>query len=311
MESKRFASIDIGTVTCRLLIADIDDGGLHELYRHTAITNLGEGVDASGVLSQAAMKRVDDQIAAYRTDIDRFSADGHPIEVLAMATSASRDAENSRDFVAMLARRGIELQIIPGEYEAKLSFLGASSRFHGQRLLVADIGGGSTELIAGVGGETPYFKHSYNIGCRRVTERFLHSDPPRKDEMRAAIEWFRPQFKRFFDRLAAEHFDIQRIVAVAGTATSVVSIDQAMEVYDSARVDGSVVTEATLEEVFRNLASLTCEQRMQVTGLQPGRAPVIVAGTLILRELLRLTGARSFTASESDILQGMMLDAVR
>lgn len=148
MHTQRFAAIDIGTVTCRLLIADADDTGLHELYRACAITNLGEGVDATGVLTDAAMKRVDSQMDVFQHDIERFSAADTPVRVIAMATSASRDARNAADFVAMLARRGITLSVIPGDREAALSFLGASVDFPGKNLVVADIGGGSTELIA-------------------------------------------------------------------------------------------------------------------------------------------------------------------
>lgn len=310
MSRKRFAAIDIGTVTCRLLIADVDGGHLDQLYRETAIVNLGEGVDASGVLLDAAMQRVDAQVASYLEKIKEYGAEC-PVEIIANATSASRDAKNSKTFVDMLARRGVQLSVIPGTKEASLSFLGASADYPGQRLLVADIGGGSTELIAGVGGQEPVLEHSFNVGCRRVTERFLQSDPPLPREMRAAMWWFDPQFAKFFARLRQNRFDIQRIVAVAGTATSVVSIDEAMEVYDSARVHGTVVSDQTLRSVSNRLSAMTLEQRRQVVGLQPDRAPVIVAGMLILQNILQHADKQTFTVSESDILQGMIMDAAR
>lgn len=309
MHTQRFAAIDIGTVTCRLLIANADDTGLHELYRACAITNLGEGVDATGVLTDAAMKRVDSQMDVFQHDIERFSAADTPVRVIAMATSASRDARNAADFVAMLARRGITLSVIPGDREAALSFLGASVDFPGKNLVVADIGGGSTELIAGAGAAEPLFKHSFNIGCRRITERFLQGDPPTADQMDQARAWAHGQFEEFFDQVRARGFAIDRAVAVAGTATTVVSIDQQMVEYDSARVHGSVESLQTLRRMRARLASMTESQRRQVTGLQPGRAPVIVAGLLILEDVLQLAGVDSFTASESDILQGIIMDA--
>lgn len=308
MAIRRFAALDIGTVTCRLLIADVTDGRLEQMHRESAITDLGEGVDATGMLSDAAMKRVDDQVAQYLKVIEAYTTVDRPITIIANATSASRDAKNSKVFTDMLARRGVRLSVIPGDREAALSFLGASAGYRGQRLLVADVGGGSTELIAGVGGQEPVFEHSFNIGCRRVTERFLRADPPTAREIRVAVNWFDSQFEGFFARLRQNRFDIQRVVAVAGTATSVVSIDEAMDPYDSDRVDKAVVSEETLRDVGSRLANMTLAERLHVTGLQPGRAPVIVAGMLILRSILKHAEKHTFTVSESDILQGMIMD---
>lgn len=310
MGVKRIAAIDIGTVTCRMLVADVDEGGLHEVYRATAITNLGEDVDANGYLLDSAMRRVDAQIAQYTKVIERLSRD-MPVKVVAMATSASRDASNSQDFVDMLARRGVTLSVIPGEAEASLSFKGASSNYRGERLLVLDVGGGSTEMIAGVGGQDPLRKHSFNVGCRRVTERFLHDDPPAPEQMQQAVDWFAPQFSTFFDDLRNTGFHLERIVAVAGTATALSAIDQHLETYDSSRVDGSCISLESLRAMRDNLAALPLEQRCKVAGLQPGRAPVIVAGTLILGEIVRQAGLGGFTVSEADILYGIIMDAAR
>ncbi|MBO4365999.1 MAG: Ppx/GppA family phosphatase [Eggerthellaceae bacterium] len=309
MPANRIAAIDIGTVTCRLLVADVDESGLHQLYKSSAIVNLGEEVDANGYLLDSAMKRVDRQIAEYMQVIEGLTTEQTPVRVIAMATSASRDASNAADFVAMLERRGVRLSVIPGEKEASLSFLGASAAFTGERLLVCDVGGGSSELIAGVGGQEPLRKHSFNVGCRRVTERFLKSDPPAAEELQEAVDWFAPQFATFFQALAEQDFKVDRIVAVAGTATSMVSIEQAMEVYDSSRVHGAKVTLDSLNSIRDRLASLPLEQRRCVTGLQPDRAPVIVAGTLILGEIVRQAGLDGFTVSEADILHGIIMDA--
>jgi len=311
METRRYAAIDIGTVTCRLLIADAGEHGLHEVLKRCAITDLGEGVDATGVLLDAAMKRVDECVASYLEDIDRFTENGRAIDVVAVATSASRDARNASVFVDMLARRGVRLSVIPGRREAALSFKGASAGLEGKHLLVADIGGGSTELGAGIGGDDPLFSHSFDVGCRRVTERFIHSDPPSPAEMASARAWFHPRFAEFFGTLATRGFEIDYLVAVAGTATSIVSVDQHMDPYDSARVNGTAVSPSALAHVLDRLAALTLEQRRCVTGLQPGRAPVIVAGVLILQDILQSAGTGSFVVSESDILQGIVMDAAQ
>ena len=310
--SQRFAAIDIGTVTCRMLVADVVDGRLVELAKEYAITNLGEGVDATGVLKPEAMQRVRDAVARYLQVRDSFINEENPsIKTVAMATSASRDAKNSADFAAMLSGLGVELSVIPGEKEAALSFKGASGDFPGEDILVVDIGGGSTEIIAGTAGQSPVKAHSFNIGCRRVTERFLHSNPPAKDELEAASAWIREEMRWYFDELEESGFAIDRLVAVAGTATSVVSMRESMEEYDSERVHKAVVALPELDRITQELAEMTLEQRENVVGLDPKRAPVIVAGLLILREILELAGVVSFTASESDILQGIVLDSAK
>lgn len=309
--AQRIAAIDIGTVTCRLLVAEVGDCGMRQLHRESTIVNLGEGVDANGYLLDAAMARVDDCVAAYLGIVDEYSEGPDRMRVVAMATSASRDASNADDFAVMLERRGVHLTVIAGEREAALSFMGASAGHSGERLLVLDVGGGSTEMIAGIGGQAPDFKRSFNVGCRRVTERFLRDDPPTSDQMREAISWFSPQFEEFFAVLGETGFVLERIVAVAGTATSMVSIEQSMDIYDSSRVHGAHVSLGSLEEMSDRLSAMTLAQRRHVVGLQPDRAPVIVAGMLILSEIVRLAGASGFTVSESDILQGIVMDALQ
>ena len=307
--ANRFAAIDIGTVTCRMLVADVVDGRVIELAKEYAITNLGEGVDATGMLKPGAMERVAKTIDRYLVVRDSFLDADHPeIKTITMATSASRDARNANEFATLLAQRGIELSVIPGEREAGLSFAGASCDFAGEHILVVDIGGGSTEVIVGKAGCEPEKAHSFNIGCRRVTDRFVHSDPPSPAEMNDARAWIYDEMSWFFEELR-EVGEIDRVVAVAGTATSVVSIRERMGIYDSERVHGAVVRAEELRGVTQLLADLPLARREQVVGLDPKRAPVIVAGMLILEEVLSLAQASSFTASESDILQGIVLAA--
>ena len=364
MLPERYAAIDIGTVTCRMLVADVDETGIHELDREYAITNLGEGVDATGILKPQAMERVAHAIDGYLRVLESYgvpdlssaaspqfaasscegkegvcgakgegagedadaspspsvgasvsvgASPGIPIHVIAMATSASRDAKNAAEFVGMLAQRGIRLSVIPGEREAALSFLGASSDFAGESIAVVDIGGGSTEVVVGRAGCEPLYAHSFNVGCRRVTERFFAADPPSAGEMAGARAWVRAEMAPFSEemRQGCTSLSLDRLVAVAGTATSVVSVRDCMEVYDSERVHKAVVDRAALDEVCERLAALPLEERKHVVGLDPGRAPVIVAGLIILQEICSLAGADSFTVSESDILHGIILDAAR
>lgn len=309
----RYAAIDIGTVTCRMLVADIDEAGaLHELRREYAITNLGEGVDATGVLKPEAMRRVADAVAGYCALLDSCEpADGSGITVVAVATSAARDARNASEFEALLAEAGVQPTVIPGAREAALSFAGASCDFVDENLLVVDVGGGSTELVAGPAGGEPVRVHSFDIGCRRVTEKFLPSDPPCERELDAARAWIEDGMRPYFEGLRTDGFKPQRVVAVAGTATSVVAVRERMATYDSSRVHKAKVSRASLDEVYEQLASVPLDERRRVVGLDPGRAPVIVAGLLILQAVLDLAGADGFTASESDILHGIILDAAK
>lgn len=305
----RFAAIDIGTVTCRLLVADIEQGTLIEQERQCAITNLGIGVDKTGLLASDAINRVVDQIARYVSIINSYRDAAHEtIPLAAIATSAARDARNSSELVERLQALGVTLSVIEGTQEASLSFKGASCNFTGENILVVDIGGGSTEVIFGVGGSSPQFAHSFNIGCRRVTERYFHADPPTIEEQRAARTWVKTQLAPVFDQARCRGCAIDRVVAVAGTATSVVSIDKHMVVYDSAQVDGTRVPQTTLQRIYDDLAHQPLAQRQQVVGLEPARASVIVAGMAVLLEVLDVAQCSEFTVSESDILQGLIMD---
>lgn len=308
MHCGRYAAIDIGTVTCRMLVVDVGESGLHELTREYVITNLGEGVDATGELKPEAIGRVVRAIDGFLAVRDSLSTSDHPvIRTVAVATSAARDARNAADFAACLRERGIELSVIPGAREAALSFSGASIDFSGERLMVVDVGGGSTEVVMGTGGAEPVCAHSFNVGCRRVTEKFLASDPPAPEELARARAWIREQMASWFADQAKEAASLERVVAVAGTATTVVSIRERMETYDSTRVHKARVSRRELLEVYERLAALPLSKRMQVVGLDPKRAPVMVAGLLILLEVLDFAGIDAFTVSETDILHGITL----
>ncbi|MEE0519757.1 Ppx/GppA phosphatase family protein [Slackia sp.] len=310
----RVAAIDIGTVTSRLFIADVNESGVMPLCRKSVITNLGEGVDASGRLSDEAIARTVEQVARYKEVVDEYA----PVDSLvALATSASRDAENSDEFVGRLRDVGVELSVIPGSREAELSFLGASNDFRGEDILFADIGGGSTELAFGracgsaesvVPEIELHASRSFDIGCRRMTERFLKSDPPSEYELGQARAWAIETLAPFFEE---ESIRFDRLVAVAGTPTSVVAVRDSLVPYDSSRVHKVVVAREEFDDVAQRLCALPLEERKKVAGIQPKRAGVFPAGVVILDAVMSLAKVDGFTASESDILIGIVLDALR
>lgn len=303
----QYAAIDIGTVTCRLLIAAVDRfGDIQELRRDYAICNLGVGVDKTGHLDPKAIDRVASTVECFAAKISDM-AQGGPISVRACATSASRDADNADDFKARLAEFGVFPEVIPGKEEAALSFAGATSAFPGEMACVADIGGGSTEIIAGLAGIAPARAHSFNVGCRRVTERFFSQDPPTADDLARASAWVAGEFAEYLTKLHEKGLLDGRLIAVAGTATSIVSMRENMEVYDSKRVHGATVTIDDVEALIDRIAPMPLAERQRIVGLDPGRAPVILAGLLIMRELMRDADIDCFTASERDILHGIIL----
>ena len=173
--------------------------------------------------------------------------------------------------------------------------------------MVVDVGGGSTEVVMGTGGAEPVCAHSFNVGCRRVTEKFLASDPPAPEELARARAWIYEKMASWFAEQSKEAANLERVVAVAGTATTVVSIRERMETYDSSRVHKARVSRQDLLEVYERLAALPLSARKQVVGLDPKRAPVMVAGLLILLEVLDFAGIDAFTVSETDILHGITL----
>jgi exopolyphosphatase / guanosine-5'-triphosphate,3'-diphosphate pyrophosphatase len=307
--TRRLAAIDIGTVTTRLLVADVGPAGIAEVLRSTDITHLGEGLTGSGRLSEAAMARVEGVIAGYAARM----RDLHVEAWRTVATSASRDAANGAEFARMLAAHGVEPEIVPGDVEARLAFAGATHELSGEGLLINDIGGGSTELVLGArasadrsGATEVHTARSIDVGSRRVTELFLTSDPPAGSEIEAAARWIRQELAPFFAALPGAP---RLSIALAGTATTLSAINQERARYDPARVHGSVLSVREIRGMLDRLASLPLELRTtEVIGLDPGRAPVIVAGTLILLAVLDLAGLDSTLVSEHDILYGIVLD---
>jgi exopolyphosphatase / guanosine-5'-triphosphate,3'-diphosphate pyrophosphatase len=305
MGEQRIAVVDIGTNSTRLLVADVEDGSVHELERRTNVTRLGEGVDATGRLADGAIARVLDTLGRYRDAIDRLDVG----EVVAVATSAVRDAENGEEFRTELRERfGIEARTIQGDEEARLTFRGATAdRPAGAETLVIDIGGGSTEYVVGAPGEDPRFHTSTRLGSVRHTERHLHDDPPSKEQVDRLAADARSMVE---DDVPAElRAAVDAGIAVAGTATSLAAIDQDLDPYDPERVHGYALRLDACERMLARLAALPLAERREVAGLHPDRAPTIVAGAAILVESMRAFGLDRMDASEADILHGAALEA--
>jgi exopolyphosphatase / guanosine-5'-triphosphate,3'-diphosphate pyrophosphatase len=306
VSGRRIAVVDLGTNSTRLLVADVDGDRLSEVVRKTQVTRLGEGVDATGALSDGAVARVFDALEGFRRAMDDSAAD----EVVGIATSAVRDARNGAIFSAELIERfGIDARTISGDEEARLTFRGATAGDDpgDAHTLVVDIGGGSTELVTGRPGGAPDFHVSTQLGSVRQSERHLVDDPPSREQLSALADEVRRTIEAEVPRPIRRSPAVG--IAVAGTATSLAAIDQRLDPYDPDRVHGYRLSLAACERMLAMLAALPLVERRGVPGLHPDRAPTIVAGAAILVEAMRAFALDGLDASEWDVLHGAALEA--
>jgi exopolyphosphatase/guanosine-5'-triphosphate,3'-diphosphate pyrophosphatase len=320
---KRVAAIDCGTNSIRLLVADGSPVGLSDVHREMRIVRLGEGVDETGRLSPAAIERTRLALVDYAECIRSLGA----AEVRMVATSASRDAANADEFRAVVQRvLGVEPEVITGLAEAELSFLGAVASLPGAAdpLLVADIGGGSTELVLGSVRATslrssivPHSMltqpvaakvtaaHSMDVGCVRLTERRLRDDPPTEAQVQAALADLQAALQA-----AAADVPVRQaaaFVGVAGTVTTIAALALDLPAYDSDAIHGSVIDYQQVAEVTDRLLGMRRTERAALPVMHPGRVDVIGGGALVLRAVMEFVGAREVVASEHDILDGIAL----
>jgi exopolyphosphatase/guanosine-5'-triphosphate,3'-diphosphate pyrophosphatase len=287
----RVAAVDLGTNTTRLLVADVDGGQIREIHRETRITRLGEGVDARRRLLPLPIARVRNALRDYRATAERLGAE----RVLAVATSAVRDAENGEAFLGEIEwSYGFTTRLVSGDDEAQLTRRGVQPS---NGTLVLDIGGGSTELLLDA------FHVSLDIGSVRFTERFVRTDPPDSRELEECARAVRA--------VLAERAAIapERAIGVAGTVTTLAALDPGLDVYDRERVDGHRLSLDGARAQLARLAALPLDERRVVPALEPERAPVIVAGAVILTETLAHFGLEEIEVSERDILDGIALAA--
>ena len=321
------AAIDIGTVTARLALAQVEDGRVIRMAKYTEIVNLGEGVDTAKRLLPEAIHRCVGCVSSY---VDHARKEGAEAVVCTL-TSAARDAENAPDLGMGLASLGLEPMIIPGEIEGALTFLGVSHDFENHRILVADSGGGSTELVVGtlagqpaaqgagqqLGGQQLEgqqldinFVESVDLGCRRLTERFnLSSDHPSAEDIDGAHKMAAQMMSEAIGRAQQQCAAPELLVGVGGTATSLIAIRDHLDPYDPSKVHLNHISLDEVSQIEGLLASKTLKEREDITGLQAKRAPVMLAGTILLAELMKNSGFKHLAVSESDLLFGLVITA--
>jgi exopolyphosphatase/guanosine-5'-triphosphate,3'-diphosphate pyrophosphatase len=302
----RVAVVDMGTNSTRLLVADIEGERLREVERRSTVTRLGRGVDTSGQLSTEAIEDVCEAVAGYMAIYQELGAE----RVTALATSAVRDASNGSAFRAELRERfALDARVLGGDEEARLTYLGATAEPPDtDRTLVIDIGGGSTELIVGSGPEIS-FHASLQAGTVRHSERHISNDPPTARELESLAEDVRSLIPA---ELAGDGLARARDgIAVAGTPTSLAAIDLGLDPYDPEAVQGHRLGLVTIQRMCSRLAGMPLAERLEVTGLHPDRAPTIVAGVVILIQVMRAFGLDEIEVSEHDILYGAALESAR
>ena len=321
------AAIDIGTVTARLALAQVEDGRVIRMAKYTEIVNLGEGVDTAKRLLPEAIHRCVGCVSSY---VDHARKEGAEAVVCTL-TSAARDAENAPDLGMGLASLGLEPMIIPGEIEGALTFLGVSHDFENHRILVADSGGGSTELVVGtlagqpaaqgagqqLGGQQLEgqqldinFVESVELGCRRLTERFnLSSDHPSAEDIDGAHTMAAQMMSEAIGRAQQQCAAPELLVGVGGTATSLIAIRDHLDPYDPSKVHLNHISLDEVLQIEGLLASKTLKEREDITGLQAKRAPVMLAGVILLAELMKNSGFKHLVVSESDLLFGLVITA--
>lgn len=313
--ASRVAAVDCGTNSIRLLIADFVDGRLHDVHREMRIVRLGEGVDATGEFAPAALARTREALTDYATLMREHSVP----TVRMVATSAARDAGNRDEFFAMTAEvlgsavPGAIAEVISGTEEAALSFQGAVGELDDAAgpFVVVDLGGGSTEVVVGdAGGVKASF--SADIGCVRLRERCLHSDPPTPDEIAAARAAARDGLLQAFRVVPVEA--ARTWVGVAGTMTTLAALGQGLTTYDSEAIHLSRVGFDDLLVVCEDLVAMTYKQRAALGPMHEGRVDVIGGGAIIVEELARelrsRAGITELVVSEHDILDGIALSIV-
>jgi exopolyphosphatase / guanosine-5'-triphosphate,3'-diphosphate pyrophosphatase len=293
----RVAAVDLGTNSTRLLVADVDGDGLTEIARRLTITRLGEGVDQRRLLLPLPVARVRNCLADYRHELESLGAE----RTLVIATSAVRDAENGEAFLGEIEwSYGFATELLTGAEEAAMMLRGVTAgRPPLDGVLVVDIGGGSTELVLSADG-TVASATSLDVGCVRITERFLVSDPPSTPELAAAGAYVRSLLP---------DLEAESAIGVAGTVTTLATLDLGDTEYDPTRTHGHRIPVAAVEAQLDRLARMTLDERLGVAGIEPGRAPVIVAGLVVLHEVMAKYGLAEVEVSERDILHGAALAA--
>ncbi len=302
----RVASIDVGTNTLLLLIADIIEREIVPLYNEQVISRLGKGIDADGLIREEAFDKIADVLLNFKAIAQSFNVE----KIVAVGTSALRDAKNKVDFLKFIEEKtGIKIKVISGEEEARLTYLGAVSgiKAKNSKISVIDIGGGSTEVITGVGYEVRKFV-SLNIGTVRLTEKFLKHSPPLEEEINEVRNSLNEQFEKIkieFD------FSGSTLIGVAATVTTIASYDLKLEKYNGEKVNGHRMTFETINKIYEAFRGLSVEQIRKIPQVSSGREDVIFAGILILFEFMKKFNFTEIRASDRGLRYGVIFDLIQ
>ncbi|MEJ8553603.1 Ppx/GppA phosphatase family protein [Tepidibacter sp. Z1-5] len=301
----KIAAIDIGTNSMRLLLADYVEGKFFNRQKYINTTRIGQNVDKEGIISDEAIDRNVDALHEFANIARKNGCE----KIFAMGTSALRDSKNKEEFLKKaFDKSGVLVEIISGDNEADLGFLGVVQEIE-EDILVIDIGGGSTEFIVGNKAEGIKFNKSENVGALRMTEKFLTKDPIDDMEFEEARKYIENTIMNTIDKIS--NFNISKVVGIGGTITSLSAIHQDLKVYDTDKIHKSVILDADIKEILRNLKELTVKQKRNLNGLQPKRADIITAGALILDIIIKNLKIEDIIVSEFDNLEGLICQKLK
>ncbi len=299
----RLATVDIGTNSTRMLIADFDGVRLMPVFKTGKVTRLGEGVEESGFLKREAVERTLEVLRDFVKIMKRYDV----AESIAATTEAARIAKNSEEFLSAVRNLGINVILLPDDEEAKLVFNANILHFRPKaRAATVDLGGGSTEIVFGTVNSVQFYE-SLKFGIVFLTEKFLKSDPPKQEELEALESFLREQLKGVFYKAGTA----EEVFAVGGTATSVVAMQERMKVYDTAKVHGYKLSRSVINLWYERLKAMSVEQRRKIVGLEKARADVIVSGLAFFRVFCELFDLKEITVSELGLLFGLAVKLIR
>jgi exopolyphosphatase/guanosine-5'-triphosphate,3'-diphosphate pyrophosphatase len=296
---KKIGVIDIGTNSMRMLISQIEGNRIINSYKTMQITRLGQGINEGEILP-SALERNLKALKLFKEQAEEEQAE----EILVFGTSALRDAWNSKDFIQRVKNElGITIEILSGKQEAEIGFMGAIYELS-QDALIIDIGGGSTEFIIGDKDYGILDMISIDIGALRITEAYIKNDPIKIEEVSAIKEAVQDMVRKISPKFSPQ--GSQDIIGIGGTITTLSAIKQDMEVYNSERIHHSKLSKQDVRDILNRLRSLNLDERKKVKGLQPGRADIIIAGTIILKSIMEILEIDNIIVSDSDNLEGML-----
>lgn len=304
----KIGTIDIGTNSMRLLIADYKNNKIENRKKYINTTRIGQGVDKDGYITKEALERNLNALKEFSDKCKEQKCD----QVYCMGTSALRDSKNGQDFVNEAKRiTGIDVKIISGEEESDLGFMGILEGTEGNKkddILAIDIGGGSTEFIIG-NEEGIKFCKSENIGALRMTEKFITTDPIIDEEFNAMTDFIENTILSTIEQLKT--MNISKLVGIGGTITSLSAMNQQLGVYSMEKIHNSVVTKKDLEKILQNLKIMTLNDKKNIKGLQAKRADIITAGVKILHIVMEKLEFEKIMISEYDNLEGLMCQKLK